>query len=162
MNPIQEFGAFQAEGYAKTTRRVYLSAAKKAIMIAGKTPENCATYEELLALLRKETAEKRLPKGLRIAPFLRFLEARIQKNSWNDDRQQIRTWVADRVEEATKAFRRSSLCLRRDLAMLAGLCVAPERGSPREWPRARRRFSSRARRSAGGACWCRARQRREA
>ena len=70
MNPIKEFAAFEGKVYAATTRRVYLSAAKKALKIVGKTPENCGSYEELLASLRENLAQKKLPKGLRIAPLL--------------------------------------------------------------------------------------------
>ena len=72
MNPIEEFAAFEGKVYAATTRRVYLSAAKKALKIIGKTPGNCGSYEELLASLRENVAQKRLPKALRIASFLSF------------------------------------------------------------------------------------------
>jgi hypothetical protein len=43
MNPIEEFAAFEGKVYAATTRRVYLSAAKKALKIIGKTPGNCGS-----------------------------------------------------------------------------------------------------------------------
>jgi hypothetical protein len=49
MNPIEEFAAFEGKLYSATTRRVYLSAAKMALKIVGKTAENCGSYEELLA-----------------------------------------------------------------------------------------------------------------
>ena len=72
MNPIEEFAAFEGKVYAATTRRVYLSAAKKALKIVGKTPENCGSYEELLASLRENLAQKKLPKALRIASAFEF------------------------------------------------------------------------------------------
>lgn len=134
MNPLQEFAASRAEGYAQTTRQVYLRAATRGVKLAGKTPEDCGTYEELLGLLRKELAEKRLPKGLRIVPFLRFLQTKLPKTSENGGRP-IRAWVADRLREETNAWRTPSLYIRRDLAMLAGLCMAPHRGSPWKWPK---------------------------
>jgi hypothetical protein len=137
MNPIKEFAAFQGkESYAASTQRVYLSAAKKAVKIAGKAPEDCGSYEELLALLRDNLAKEKMPKALRIAPFLGFLESKIPKMAEEiPDYEPIRTWVADRIEEETKAARKPSVFIRRDLAMLAGLCVAPGQGSPRRWPK---------------------------
>ena len=72
MNPIKEFAAFEGKVYAATTRRVYLCAAKKALKIVGKTPENCGSYEELLASLRENLAQKKLPKALRIGSAFEF------------------------------------------------------------------------------------------
>ena len=40
----------------------------------------------------------------------------------------IRTWVIDRTEEETRLTRKASHVIRRDLAMLACLCQAPEKG----------------------------------
>ena len=136
MNPIEEFAAFEGKVYAETTRRVYLSAAKKTLKIVGRTPENCGSYEELLALLRENLAQKRLPKALRIAPFLSFLDSKIPKEPQDiPDYGPIRAWVIDRIEKGTKATRKALHFIRRDLAMLACLCVAPEKGSPRSWPK---------------------------
>lgn len=136
MNPITEFAVFDGKEYAASTRRVYVSAAKKALKIAGKRPENSGSYEELLALLRENLATKKIPKALKIAPFLSFLDSKILKDP-NDitDFTPIRTWVTDRIAEETKAARNASHFIRRDLAMLAGLCVAPGKGSPRHWPK---------------------------
>ena len=103
MNPIKEFAAFEGKVYAATTRRVYLSAAKKALKIVGKTPENCGSYQELLASLRENLPQKKLPKGLRIAPFLRFLDSKIPKKPENiPDYGPIRAWVIDQIEKETK------------------------------------------------------------
>jgi hypothetical protein len=136
MNPIEEFAGFQSKTHACTTCRVYLSAAKKALETVGKTPEECGSYEELLALLRENLAQKKLPKALRIAPFLSFLASKIPKKPEDiPDYGPIRAWVLDRIEKETKATRKASPSIRRDLAMLACLCVAPEQGSPRDWPK---------------------------
>src|SRR5208282_1571113 len=136
MNPIKEFAAFQGKTYAATTRRVYLNAAKKALKIAGKTPENCGSYEELLALLRENRSQKKFPKTLRIAPFLSFLDSKIPKTSADiPDYGPLRAWVIDRVDKETRTTRKALHFIRRDLAMLACLCVAPEKGSPRRWPK---------------------------
>jgi hypothetical protein len=136
MNPIKEFTAFEGKVYAATTRRVYLGAAKKALKIIGKTPGNCGSYEELLASLRENVAQKRLPKALRIASFLSFLDSKIPKKPEDiPDYGPVRAWVIDRIEKETRATRKALNFIRRDLAMLACLCVAPEKGSPRSWPK---------------------------
>src|ERR1700732_3413664 len=136
MNPFKEFAAFEGKVYAATTKRVYLSAAKKALKIVGKTPDNCGSYEELLGLLREELSHKNIPKALRIAPLLSFLDSKIPNNPEDiPDYGPIRAWVIDRIEKETKATREALHFIRRDLAMLACLCLAPGRGSPRTWPK---------------------------
>jgi hypothetical protein len=136
MNQIEEFAAFEGKLYAATTRRVYLSAAKMALKSVGKTAENCGSYEELLASLRENVAQKKLPKGLRIAPFLRFLDSKIRKKPEDiPDYGSIRVWVIDQIEKETRETRKALHFIRRDLAMLTCLCVAPEQGSPRRWPK---------------------------
>ena len=137
MNPVEEFVAFMdGKTYAPSTRRVYLAAVNRALQIAGKTPESCGPHGELLVLLRENLAQRRLPKALRIAPFLNFLESQIPKKPEDiPDYGPLRTWVLDRIEKETKATRKASHFIRRDLAMLACLCVEPEKGSPRNWPK---------------------------
>src|ERR1700730_5565729 len=104
--------------------------------INGKPPEDCGSYEELLALLRDNLAKKKMPNALRIAPFLGFLESKMPKIAEEiPDYEPVRAWVIDRIEKETKATRKALHFIRRDLAMLACLCVAPEKGSPRSWPK---------------------------
>jgi hypothetical protein len=43
--------------------------------------------------------------------------------------------MIDRIGKETKAAPEASHYIRRDLAMLVGLCVAPGKGSPRRWPK---------------------------
>jgi hypothetical protein len=136
MNPIKEFAVFDGKEYAGSTRRVYLSAAKKALKIVGKTADDSQSYEELLALLRENLGMKKFPKALKISPFLSFLDSKVPKDPDEIvDFEPIRTWVADRIAEETKTARKASHFIRRDLAMLAGLSVAPGKGSPRHWPK---------------------------
>jgi hypothetical protein len=136
MNPVMEFAAFHGKAYSASTRRVYLSAAKKAVKMLGKTPDNCGSYEELFDSLREELSHKKIPSGLRIAPFLDFLKSKIPELRVEQrDYEPIRTWIIDRIGKETKAVRKASHYVRRDLAMLAGLCVAPGQGSPRRWPK---------------------------
>jgi len=136
MNPIQEFASLKGKQFAPSTWRVYLGAAKKALKLVGKTPEDCGSYEELLALFREHRAQKKLPKTLRIEPFLGFLDSKIPKEKEViPDYGPIRAWVIERIEKETKATRKALAFIRRDLAMLACLCAVPERGSPRRWPK---------------------------
>jgi hypothetical protein len=136
MNPIKEFAGFHGKVYSASTRHVYLSAAKKAVKIVGKTPDNCDSYEELLGLLREGLSHKKIPKALRIAPFLEFLKSKIPGVTVEQpDYAPTRTWVVDRIGKETKAVKEASHYIRRDLALLAGLCVAPGKGSPRRWPK---------------------------
>jgi hypothetical protein len=137
MNPVNEFAAFEGKSYAAGTRRVYLNAAKKALKILGRTPESCGSYEELLALLHENRARKKFPEALRIAPFLSFLDSKIPKSPTEiPDYGPLRAWVIGRIDKETRTTRKALHFIRRDLAMLACLCVAPEKGSPRRWPKA--------------------------
>ena len=136
MNPIQEFASLKGKQFAPSTWRVYLAAAKKALKLVGKTAEDCGSYEELLALFREHRAQKKLPKTLRIEPFLGFLDSKIPKEKEIiPDYGPIRAWVIDQIEKETRETRKAVHFIRRDLAMLACLCAAPERGSPRSWPK---------------------------
>ena len=136
MNPIEEFAALKGKQFAPSTWRVYLAAAKKALKLVGKTPEQCGSYEEILALLREHRQQKKLPKALLIGPFLSFLDSKIpREEEIIPDYGPFRAWVVERIEKETKATRKALSFIRRDLAMLACLCAAPERGSPRRWPK---------------------------
>src|SRR6516162_6855299 len=136
MNPIKEFGVFEGKAYSASTRRVYLSAAKKALKLLGIVPDKCGSYEELSCLLREALAEQTLPKTLRICAFLSFLQSknpgvRVEEPDYGP----VRRWILDRVERETKAVREASHYVRRDLALLACLCLAPGEGTPRRWPK---------------------------
>ena len=109
MNPIKEFAVFEGKTYAESTRRVYRSAVKKALKIAGRSPDDCGSYEELLALFRENLAQKKFPKALRVAPFLRFLESKLPKKPEEiPDYEAIRNWVLDRIEKRDKKQQESA------------------------------------------------------
>ena len=136
MNPVKEFAALYANGL---TRRIYVGACRRALIIVGKCPGECDSYEELLTLLTARKRDLQLPKGLRIVPFLRFLRSKVPQSrlgeGYNDARSDaIRTWVLERIDEQTRSAK-PSIFVRRDLAMLAALCAAPDHGWPRTWPR---------------------------
>jgi hypothetical protein len=136
MNPIKEFGAFEGKAYSVSTRRVYLSAAKKALKLLGIVGDKCTSYEELSSLLSEALAGETLPKTLRIGAFLSFLQSKNPGGRLEGpDYGPVRTWILDRIERETKAVREASHYVRRDLALLACLCVAPGEGAPRRWPK---------------------------
>jgi hypothetical protein len=136
MDPITEFAALNGVVYSASTRRVYLSAAKKAIKLVVQASDKCDSYQELLELLCDGVAHERIPKKLRIAPFLSFLKSKLPGFAVEEsDYEWIRTWVRDRIGTETRAVIKASHYVRRDLAMLACLCVAPGKGSPRYWPK---------------------------
>jgi hypothetical protein len=70
----------------------------------------------------------KLPESLRITPFLHFLDCKLPDSRGKLSSMAIRTWVIDRTEEETRLTRKASHVIRRDLAMLACLCQAPEKG----------------------------------
>jgi hypothetical protein len=68
---------------------------------------------------------------------LSFLDSKIRKKTEDiPDYGPIRAWVIERIDNETRITRKALHFIRRDLAMLACLCVAPEKGSPRRWPKA--------------------------
>jgi hypothetical protein len=48
MDPITEFSAFNGAAYSASTRRVYLSTAKKAMEMVERASESCDSYEGFL------------------------------------------------------------------------------------------------------------------
>jgi hypothetical protein len=106
MNPIKEFAAFHGNISSASTRRVYVSAAKKEVNIQGSTPDNCGSYEELLSSWREKLLRKKIPKALRIAPFLGFLKSKTSEISVErPDYEPIRICMVDRIGKQTKAVR---------------------------------------------------------
>jgi hypothetical protein len=64
------------------------------------------------------------------------LDSKFPKNPENiPDYGTIRTWVIESIESKPKPLGKPCIFIRRDLAMLAGLCVAPEKASPGRWPK---------------------------
>jgi hypothetical protein len=138
MDAIQEFSLFRGQDRALSTQRVYIIAARKALKLIGNRAKTYSSYQELFFLLM-EFRQKSGLQGLRIGPFLRFLSSKIPADEQfiaeNYQRNEpIRVWILSRIEEETKTGN-PSIFVRRDLAMLAGLCFAPDHESPRRWPR---------------------------
>ena len=134
MNLIKDFTKFDGKRYAASSRRVYVAEAKKALKILGVAARQCNTCDELLVFLAEKRTKGEIPSALRIAPFLHFVQSRTA-DATTVDLQPIRAWVISNVETDTKAPLQISYLMRRDLAMLAGLCLAPDQKSPGYWQR---------------------------
>jgi len=134
MKLLDEFLATLSKRHRPATVAVYAWGARRAMQIAGPAAEKCETPEALRELLMAQRAKKRFPETLRISPLLRFLEEKLPKPP-PPDYEAVRRWVVERIAEETKTPRRPSIFIRRDLAMLACLCIAPDKGSPRRWPK---------------------------
>jgi hypothetical protein len=133
MDVIKEFER-SLEGRKPSTLRLYLAAAKAALNAAMAKGRECGSHAELLALIRETQREKRV----RIAPFLRFLggggEKGIDSSVPPEDVRGIQSWVIQTLAKRLRTQKNPSISTRRDLALLACLCLAPE-GNPRNWPR---------------------------
>ncbi len=136
VNLLREFSEFKDKRGSASSRRVYVSAAKKALKTLGEPARQCQSCEELLVLLTEKKEEGVIPRSLRLNPFLVFVRSKTGTNAHDDaDLEVIRRWIVTSVLQETKAVGGVSYLIRRDLAMLAGLCLAPEKGSPRFWSR---------------------------
>jgi hypothetical protein len=113
-------GAFDAslKGLRPSTKRRYLAGARALLR---------AAYADLWACVR--TVEP--PKPARARPFLRFLESR-QAPGPPEDLEAVRSRVLDALNQANR-LKNPYLTARRDAALVAALCAAPDRGNPRAW-----------------------------
>jgi hypothetical protein len=119
------------ENLRPSTRRVYVSGARAAIRAARLEFWQCPSATELLASLGESPTEKRV----RISPFLDFLGGGEPKELVSDeDSAALRSWVIQRLAKETRSVKNPSIATRRDTALIAALCAAPARGTPRKWP----------------------------
>ena len=119
------------ENLRPSTRRVYVAGARAAIRAARLELWQSPSATELLASLGKSHAEK----SVRISPFLDFLGRGEPKNSLSEqDSMALQNWVIQRLSKETRSVKNPSTTLRRDLGMIAALCAAPAKGTPRKWP----------------------------
>ena len=134
VNLVRDFAAFKGKEYASSSRRVYVAAAKKALKFLGDTARQCTSGDDLLALLAERRAMGEIPPTLRLTPFLEFVQSGTA-GAIKVDLGPIRAWIIASVHKDTKTPTQTSYLIRRDLAMVSGLCLAPEKKSPRHWPR---------------------------
>jgi hypothetical protein len=111
------------------TRRVYMADAKAALRAACLELWQNPSTDELLALIREFPSEKR------ISPFLAFLGDGGPNNSLSDqDSAALQNWVIQKLAKQMRLVKNPSIATRRDLGLIAALCAAPARGTPRKWP----------------------------
>jgi len=84
-----------------------------------------------LASLGKSLTEKKA----QISSFLNFLGGGELKELVSDeDSAALQNWVIQRIAKQTRSAKNPSIATRRDTALIAALCAAPARGTPRKWP----------------------------
>jgi hypothetical protein len=119
------------ENLRPSTRRVYVAGARAAIRAARLELWQCASTTELLASVGKSPTEKRA----RISPFLDFLAGGDPKKSVSgEDSAALQNWVIQRLVKQIRLVKNPSITLRRDSGLIAALCAAPARETPRKWP----------------------------
>ena len=133
MDSIKEFKK-SLEGLKPSTLRVYVAGAKTAINAVKANVSLCRSYGELLTLILEAQPEERA----RVAPFLRFLASGGRGANTPvppEDVRGIQFWVIQSIAKRIRTERNPSLASRRDMALLAALCVAPAKGNPQAWPK---------------------------
>ena len=114
-----------------STRRVYVAGARSAIRAANLELWQCPSATELLASLGKSSTEKRV----RMSPFLDFLGGGEPKELVSDeDSAALQNWVIQKLIKQIRLVKNPSITLRRDSGLIAALCAAPTRETPRKWP----------------------------
>jgi hypothetical protein len=112
------------KGRKPSTLRLYLAGAKAALKTAHVRASD--TVPAVIAAIRENPPRD----GSRVSPFLRFLTA-VQRT---DDSLAIQLWLIQLLGKRLRAQKNPSIATRRDMALLAALCTAPDRGDPRRWP----------------------------
>jgi hypothetical protein len=119
------------ENLRPSTRRAYVAGARAAIRAASLELWQCPSATELLASLGKSPTEKRV----RISPFLDFLGGgEPEELASDEDSAALQNWVIQRLAKQMRLVKNPSIATRRDTALIAALCAAPARGTPRKWP----------------------------
>ena len=110
---------------------MYVAGARAAIRAASLELWQSPSASELLASIGKAPAEK----NARISPFLDFLGGGGPKNSVSgEDSAALQNWVIQRLAKQMRSVKNPSIVTRRDSGLIAALCAAPSKGTPRKWP----------------------------
>ena len=119
------------ENLRPSTRRVYVAGARAAIRAASLELWQSPSATDLSASIGKSPTGKRA----RISPFLAFLGSRGPKQPvLNEDSAALQNWVIQRLAKQMRFVKNPSIASRRDTALIAAICAAPARGTPRKWP----------------------------
>ena len=113
-----------------STKRVYVAGARAAIRAASLELWQSPSTTDLLASIGKSPIEKRA----RISPFLEFLGDGGSKQSISDEEiVALRNWVIQTIAKQMHSVKNPSITSRRDTALIAAICAAPAKGTPRKW-----------------------------
>jgi hypothetical protein len=119
------------ENLRPSTRRVYVAGARAAIRAASLELWQSPSVTDLLASIAKSPTEK----SARISPFMDFLGGGGPKQSVSaSDSAALQNWVIQGIAKQMRFVKNPSIASRRDTALIAAICAAPARGSPRKWP----------------------------
>ena len=109
-----------------------MAGAKAAIRAASLELWQSPSRNQLLASIGKSPTEKKA----RISPFLAFLAGGGQKQPVSDeDSAALQNWVIQTIAKQMRLVKNPSIGTRRDTALIAAICAAPARGTPRKWPK---------------------------
>jgi hypothetical protein len=119
------------QGLQPSTRRVYVAGARAAIRAASLEPWQSPSRNQLLASIGKSPIGKRA----RISPFLAFLGGgRLKQPVSDEEIAALQNWVIQGITKQMRLGKNPSIATRRDSGLIAAMCVAPARGTPRKWP----------------------------
>jgi hypothetical protein len=129
MDLIAEFKR-TLEGRKPSTLRVYLAGAKAALESARVRASD--PVPTVIAAIRESPPRD----GARLSPFLSFLAAAQSTNDLiaQGDMRAIQSWLIQVLGKQLRTQKNPSIATRRDMALLAALCTAPDQGDPRRWP----------------------------
>ena len=120
------------ENLRPSTRRIYVAGARTAIRAANLELWQCPSTGELLTSLGESPTEKKA----RISPFLNFLGGGELKELVSDeDSTALQKWVIQTLAKGDALREKSIHATRRDLGLIAALCAAPSKRTPRKWPK---------------------------
>lgn len=118
---------------SRSTRRLYLSTATKALVQSGLSNID-TTPEETLRALRNQTHGSGKPTP-RLRPFLRFLDALSNPETLDREAQtQLAQTLLHELQRFIADPTNSTLSKRRDAALIAASAFAPRRTDLRRWP----------------------------
>jgi hypothetical protein len=112
-----------------STRRVYVAGARAVIRAAGLEIWQSTSASDLLASI-----EQFPENSARVSPFLDFLGGGTKQSLSEQESATLRNCVIQGIAKQMRFVRNPSIASRRDLGLIAALCVAPARGTPRKWP----------------------------
>jgi hypothetical protein len=120
------------ENLRPSTKRVYVAGARAAIRAASLELWQSPSTTDLLASIGKSPIERRA----RISPFLDFLGDGRSKQSISDEEiVALQNWVIQGLARQMHSVKNPSITSRRDTALIAAICAAPAKGTPRKWPK---------------------------